>query len=120
MRIDVRDVRVDAPASIIFHIATGSDARRALDAQVDALVSDQRAVLDYARALPRYTSTPLPWSRTYALASPANAVAPPRGARRARARCDGGRRACVGSDARMRPAASIPVTSHVLDCLRTR
>ena len=43
------------------------DARRALDAGVDALVTADVAALDYARALPAYTLTAAPWSRTYAL-----------------------------------------------------
>ena len=55
------------------------DARRALDANVDALVSGDAAVLDYARALPGYTLSPLPWSRTYALATrtESDTTAPP-------------------------------------------
>ena len=100
VRIERREVRADVPASVVFHAAANSDARRSLDAQVDALISDRRAVLDYARALSGYTSTPLPWSRTYALASSPAAVAPPDEALSALARD------AVAGDARATDATS--------------
>jgi hypothetical protein len=81
-----RDARAEMPASIVFQAVSGSDLRRSLDGRVAALISDHRAVLDYARALPGYTSVPLPWSQTYALASHAAGVAPPADALAALAR----------------------------------
>jgi hypothetical protein len=45
------------------------DPRTALDAGVDALVTADAATLAYARARSDYTVTPLPWSRTYVLAT---------------------------------------------------
>jgi hypothetical protein len=59
----------DAPG-LTFVPAQGADARSALDAGADVVVSSDPAVLAYARALPDVTITPLPWSRTYVLAAP--------------------------------------------------
>jgi extracellular solute-binding protein (family 5) len=46
------------------------DARIALDARVDAVVTAEPSVLQYARQLPDYELVPLTWSRTYVLARP--------------------------------------------------
>ena len=46
------------------------DPRNALDADVDALVTGDPATLEYARARSNYVAVPLPWSRTYVMASP--------------------------------------------------
>ena len=48
----------------------GSDPRAALDAGADALVAGDAASLAYAQALGGYMVAPLPWNRTYLLASP--------------------------------------------------
>ncbi len=45
------------------------DARTALDAGADVLVSSDPEVLAYARALPDVTTVPLTWSRTYVVAA---------------------------------------------------
>ena len=46
---------------------TSADARFALDAGVDAVVSGDAATVEYARVLPGYITTALPWNRTYVL-----------------------------------------------------
>lgn len=48
---------------------TGTDERSALDLGVDVLITRDGATLAYARALPEYRVTELPWSRTYVLAN---------------------------------------------------
>jgi hypothetical protein len=45
----------------------GGDARDALDAGADMLVTDDPAVLAYAATRPDLDATPLPWERTYVL-----------------------------------------------------
>ncbi len=54
--------------TIVFRTGV-SDARSALDAGADVLVSSDPQVLAYARALPNFTTVPLPWSRTYVVAA---------------------------------------------------
>jgi hypothetical protein len=61
--------RADAPRSISFRTLAVPDARRALDSGIDVVITADAAALEYGRALPDYAVTPLPWSRTYLLAS---------------------------------------------------
>lgn len=61
---------VDLP-SLDFRILAGRDARNALDGGVDLLVTRDPTTIAYATRLPAYRSEPLPWTRTYALVSPA-------------------------------------------------
>lgn len=76
---DPRTLRVVARApadsfsatTITFRIVSNGDPRRALDAGVDALISADPVALEYARALPDYAVSALPWNRTYALLTPA-------------------------------------------------
>lgn len=49
-------------------LAPPRDLRDAMDAGADIIVTEDPAVLAYAARRPGYTSLPLPWSRTYALA----------------------------------------------------
>jgi hypothetical protein len=67
IRLVQRAAHANAPPAIEFRTLPGPDPRVALDAGVDALVTAQPAAVEYARALPAYMVTPLPWSRTYAL-----------------------------------------------------
>ena len=67
------------PGAIEFRVVPGVDARRALDARVDALVTADAATLDYARALPEYTVQPLAWNLTYVIAGRAPTAAPDSG-----------------------------------------
>jgi hypothetical protein len=69
---------MDGQRTVEFRIIP--DTRRALDTGVDALVSGDAATLEYARALPGYALTPLPWSRTYVLVARAetgDTITPP-------------------------------------------
>ncbi|MCG6989153.1 MAG: ABC transporter substrate-binding protein [Gemmatimonadetes bacterium] len=72
---EIRVVAGEAPpwrGSITFSAvgtSGSSDARSALDRGVDVLVSADPEVLAYARALPGFTTVPLPWSRTYVVAA---------------------------------------------------
>jgi hypothetical protein len=50
------------------------DARDALDAGADVLVTDDPAVLSYAATRPDLDAAPLPWDRTYVLVPAAGAV----------------------------------------------
>ncbi len=78
---EVRVVAEDSartPTSITFRHPENADARGALDRGVDVLVSEDPEVLAYARALPGFTTEPLPWSRTYVVAA-AEAAGRPRG-----------------------------------------
>lgn len=65
VRIRSRNSRL--PQTIDFRVIEGADPRRPLDLGVDALVSTDARVLEYARALPAYTVTPLLWTRTYVI-----------------------------------------------------
>jgi hypothetical protein len=56
-----------APQSVDFRVVDRAEPRTLLDLGVDALISGDPAVLEYARALRVYTATPLSWSRTYTL-----------------------------------------------------
>lgn len=56
--------------SLLFRVAERGDARAALDAGADVLVSAEPDAIAYARALPGFGVAPLPWSRTYVLAAP--------------------------------------------------
>lgn len=47
----------------------GRDLRTAIDAGVDALITNDAATVAYARARSDYVIEPLPWSRTYVLAT---------------------------------------------------
>lgn len=49
-------------------LAPPRDLRDAMDADADIIVTDDHGTLAYAAQRPAYTSLPLPWSRTYALA----------------------------------------------------
>ncbi len=59
-----------AVGAIAFWSSPVGDPRAALDAGADALVSIDPAVIAYARALPDFTTVPLPWSGTYVVAAP--------------------------------------------------
>jgi hypothetical protein len=61
--------RATGTRTIELHTILSADARRALDADADAVITGDPGALAYARALPGYTSSPLPWSRTYVLAA---------------------------------------------------
>lgn len=66
--------RVGASGAIAFRIAVGVDGRDILDAgDVDLLLSDDRAVLEYAATLAAFDLTPLLWDRTYVLLAPSRA-----------------------------------------------
>ena len=52
----------------------GTDSRAAIDDRVDAILSGDAATLAYAEARGGYVFAPLPWSRTYVLASVPAAV----------------------------------------------
>lgn len=67
-RIVQRSARASAPQVIEFRTVASTDARAGLDAGVDVLVTADPPVVAYARALPAYTVSALPWSRTYVLA----------------------------------------------------
>ena len=58
------------PDTLVFRAFAGGDARAALDAGVDLLVTADPAALAYARVLRGYTVSPVSWSRTYVLATP--------------------------------------------------
>jgi hypothetical protein len=49
------------------------DPRDALDRGVDVLVTNDRAVIDYAEASPAFEALPLAWDRSYVLLAPAAA-----------------------------------------------
>jgi Bacterial extracellular solute-binding proteins, family 5 Middle len=100
-------VRVEATgataggATITFSVLGAADARGALDAGADVLVTADPSVIAYARALPDFTVAPLPWSRTYVVAATgsrdggeATSVSPPAEA------LDGLARGAVRADAR--------------------
>jgi len=59
----------DGTGTIVFRIPDDTDARGALDAGADLLVSYDPEVLAYAAALPGFVIVPLPWSRTYVVAA---------------------------------------------------
>jgi hypothetical protein len=65
----VRLVRADAGPELVVRSIAGGDGRRALDAGADALLTDDPAVLAYARALPSLEITPVGWSRSLLLAT---------------------------------------------------
>ncbi len=67
LRLTARVPSAGAPAELVFRPVPGGDGRRAIDARAGLLVSTEPAVVEYARAHPAYTTTPLPWSRTYVL-----------------------------------------------------
>ncbi|MEX2283767.1 MAG: ABC transporter substrate-binding protein [Gemmatimonadota bacterium] len=54
------------PRAIVFR-AIGNDARAALDARIDGVVTADPAPVEYSRALSYYNATPLGWTRTYVL-----------------------------------------------------
>ncbi|MBR9990110.1 MAG: hypothetical protein KFH98_10160 [Gemmatimonadetes bacterium] len=60
--------RSDAPDTISI-LTFGADLRAAIDAGVDALVTNDAATIAYARARSGYRVAPLTWSSTYVLAS---------------------------------------------------
>ena len=63
IRLEARDPALPA-IDVEF---TAADARAALDAGFDAVVSSDVATIEYAGALPGYTAAQLPWNRTYML-----------------------------------------------------
>ncbi|HEX6964772.1 MAG TPA: ABC transporter substrate-binding protein [Gemmatimonadaceae bacterium] len=54
-----------------FRTRSGMDARDLLDNGIDVLRTNAPAVLDYAATRQDFSSSPLPWDRTYVLLSPA-------------------------------------------------
>ena len=52
-------------------VSPGRDPRDLLDGDVDVMVTSQRSAIDYAEAMLEFSSVPLPWTKTYVLASPA-------------------------------------------------
>lgn len=65
-----RLVTADASAMPrVLEFRDSPDPRAALDGGADVLITADRAVLAYARALGDYGATPLHWSRTYVLAT---------------------------------------------------
>jgi hypothetical protein len=52
-----------------------ADARSALDARMDAVITQEAAAVAYAEASAAYVAAPLPWSRTYVLVSSGSASA---------------------------------------------
>ncbi|HXV90918.1 MAG TPA: ABC transporter substrate-binding protein [Gemmatimonadales bacterium] len=70
------------PVLVLDHI--DRDARDALDAGVDVVVTDDPATIAYAADRPDLTSLPLPWDRTYVLVRPWRGGAAPDGAALAR------------------------------------
>ena len=57
------------PYLVIRHLTSG-DARDAIDAGADVLVTDDPVAVRYAAARANLAAVPLPWTRTYALAVP--------------------------------------------------
>ena len=53
--------------TLVFKFAASGDARDLLDAGVDLLITRDRALRDYAAALPNHTVVALPWDRAYVL-----------------------------------------------------
>jgi hypothetical protein len=49
----------------------GRDPRDLLDGGVDVMVTSRRSAIDYAEAMLEFSSVPLPWTKTYVVASPA-------------------------------------------------
>jgi hypothetical protein len=47
------------------------DPRDLLDGDVDVMVTSRSSAIDYAEAMPEFSSVPLPWTKTYVVASPA-------------------------------------------------
>ncbi|HEX6134236.1 MAG TPA: ABC transporter substrate-binding protein [Longimicrobiales bacterium] len=74
-----------APDTIELRAVRG-DARAAIDAGVDALVSGAADVVAYARARNDYSLAPLPWTRTYVLLTANGSAASPAAALDALAR----------------------------------
>jgi hypothetical protein len=58
-----------------FVAASGRNARDLLDGPVDAMVTTDRAVIEYAQTRPHLSTGALPWDRTYVLLSTARAAA---------------------------------------------
>jgi hypothetical protein len=65
----------DRPLELHFAVPPSGDVRNALDLDADVAVTRDAAVLEYARALADYATTPLPWDRTYLLLAPAATLA---------------------------------------------
>lgn len=62
----------DLPHALHFlGMESSDDLRTALDLGIDAVVSRESGVLDYARALGGFEFTPLPWDMTHSLVAPA-------------------------------------------------
>jgi hypothetical protein len=74
-RIVQRAARAGAPAAIEFRTIANADPRAALDMGMDVVVTSDATAVAYAHALPAYDVTPLPWNRTYILATRALRVA---------------------------------------------
>ena len=55
------------PSVIEVRDAGELDTRDQIDRGIDLLIAGDPSVLDYARSLPQFESTPLPWDRTYVL-----------------------------------------------------
>ena len=64
------------PESLVFRWAAGARARDLLDAGVEAMITGDAAIRQYARARGGYAEVALPWDRTYLLFVPAAADAP--------------------------------------------
>lgn len=61
--------RGSGDGALTFVPALSADGRAALDDGADVVASTDPAVIAYARALPGFGVTPLPWTRTYVLAA---------------------------------------------------
>ena len=49
----------------------GGDPRDLLDGDVDVMVTSLNSAIEYAEAMPEFSSVPLPWMKTYVVVSPA-------------------------------------------------
>jgi hypothetical protein len=56
---------------IEIHSSPGRDPRDLLDGGIDVTFTSRRSAIDYAEAMPEFSSVPLPWTKTYVVASPA-------------------------------------------------
>ncbi|NNG17943.1 MAG: hypothetical protein HKM89_15815 [Gemmatimonadales bacterium] len=61
----------DSLSVIEIHLSQDRDPRDLLDTEIDVMVTSQPSAIDYADALPEFSSVPLPWTDSYVLASPA-------------------------------------------------
>ena len=77
LRLVRRRPSTGAPDTLHVERLAAGDERSALDDGVDFLVTGSPATIAYARLLDGYTTTALPWDRTYALITGADGTAQP-------------------------------------------